>query len=173
MKIKVRKMSIADIPQLVDKMNNFYNILIEKGAKDISHDQNILRGGIVIEIGGMFNNPELACCIVALEETGKLVGFIIGLQEFCSPVENCWKRVRVHGIYIENDSLAAPRIIEAMWKELECWGQQIGAGYFYANIHPGNQPSVRAAKSAGFKHHYTQFYRPIKLDQINEQKEEI
>jgi hypothetical protein len=164
MKIKVRRAQIADIPQLVDKLEMFYNILVEKGAKDISPIPDVLRGGVTIEVGMGYNNPDLWNCLVAVDSNGVIIGFCIGIQEFCGPVEPCLKRVRIHGLYIENDTLAAPRIITAMWNAMENWAQQIGAGYFYANIHPGNQPSVRAAKACHFKHHYTQFYRPVKLE---------
>jgi hypothetical protein len=159
MKIKVRRAKVSDIPQLVDKMFSFYSILKERGAKDINRDDSVLRGGITIEVGNGFNSPNWFC-VLADNET-EIMGFLVGVLEFCSPVSEDMKCVRVHAIYLDNDSFIGPKILTAMWKELDDWAVLCGAGHYYANVHPGNQPSIRATKACGFKHHYTQFYRPV------------
>ena len=130
---------------------------------------DVLRGGIVIEIGNGFTNPDWFC--VVADRGREIMAFMIGILEFCSPVEQHLKRVRIHANYNNDDSLASPRLLMSMWGLMEDWAKERGAGYFYANIHPGNQPSVRAAKRVGFKHHYTQFYRPIELEPVEEEKQ--
>jgi len=168
MKIKVRRAQVSDIPQLVDKMENFYGVLREKGAKDVNDNEQVLRGGITIEVGYGFNNPDWHCIVAVDKEANKVIAFMIGIFEYCSPVDQVMSRVRIHATGLENDSFIGPRVLTVMWNEMEKWATQRGAGYFYANIHPGNQPSVRIAKKTGFKHHYTQFYRPIKLETTEE-----
>lgn len=162
MKIKVRRAKVSDIPQLVDKVEDFYEILKSKGARDIAQDGNVLRGGITIEIGQGFNNPQWFC--VVADKGGEIIAFMIGILEYCGPIDESLTRVRIHANYLNEDSFIGPRLLEKMWGEIEEWAKQNGAGYFYANIHPGNQPSVRVAKKIGFKHHYTQFYRPIDFE---------
>jgi hypothetical protein len=162
MKIKIRRAKISDIPQLVDKIVNFYDILKEKGAKDIARDENVLRGGTTIEIGNGFSNPNWLCIVA--EKSGEIIAFMIGILEFCSPVSEQFKCVKIYSTYSEDDSMVGPKVIISMWGLIQDWAKEQGAGYFYANIHPGNQPSVRGAKYLGFKHHYTQFYRPIELE---------
>ena len=89
---------------------------------------------------------------------------MIGILEYCSPTSEFHRCVRIHADYLDNDTFAGPKVLMGMWGVIEEWAKEHGASYFYANIHPGNQSSVRAAKSIGFKHHYTQFYRPIELE---------
>ena len=162
MKTKIRQAKIFDIPRLLERVYEFYEVLKTKGAKDIAQDVDVLRGGIAIEIGNGYVNPNWYCVIA--ERDKDIIAFLVGILEFCAPVSEHFKCVRVHGIYLENDSLVGPKVLFALWSLLEEWAKEYGASYFYANIHPGNQPSVRAAKKMGFKHHYTQFYRPIELE---------
>jgi hypothetical protein len=140
-------------------MFSFYSILKERGAKDINRDDKVLEGGITIEVGNGFNSPNWYCVIA--DNGTEIMGFLIGVLEFCSPISEDMKCVRVHAIYLDNDSFIGPKILKAMWKELDDWAVLCGAGHYYANVHPGNQPSIRATKACGFKHHYTQFYRPV------------
>ena len=161
-KIQIRKAKISDIPSLVDKLQKFYSFLKDRGARDIAHDELVLRGGIVIEIGAGFSNPNWLC-VVAVKD-GEVVAFMVAMLEYCSPIAEYHKCVKIHADYLENDSLAGGKVLLGMWGMLESWAKDNGAGYFYANIHPGNQPSVRSAKSIGFKHQYTQFYRPVELE---------
>lgn len=166
MKTKIRKVRISDIPRLVDGIYDFYSILKKKGAKDIVKNEDVLRGGITIEVGNGFSNPNWYC--VVAERGDDLIAFMIALLEFCSPIGEDLKCVRLHANYLKDDTLAGPRVLMGMWSMIEDWAKEHGAGHFYANIHPGNQSSVRAAKQVGFKHHYTQFYRPIGLELTEE-----
>ncbi len=166
MKTKIRKVKIGDIPRLVDGIFDFFTILKTKGAKDIVKDDEVLRGGITIKLGNGFSDPNWYC--VVAERGEELIAFMIVTLEFCSPIDEHFKCVRVQANYLKDDTLAGPRVLMGMWGMVEDWAKEHGAGYFYANIHPGNQPSVRAAKRIGFKHHYTQFYRPIELETTEE-----
>jgi hypothetical protein len=166
MKIKIRRAKISDIPNLVDKLYEFYNVLKDRGARDVAHDDNVLRGGITIEIGNGFSNTNWFCIVA--DKGGEIIAFMIGILEFCSPTSEHFKCVRLHAGQLDNDSLIGPRVLLGMWGLMEDWAKESGAGYFYANVHPGNQPSVRAVKKVGFKHHYTQFYRPIELETSEE-----
>jgi len=165
-KTKIRRAKISDIRRLVDKMCEFYGILKSKGAKDIVRDDEVLRGGVTIEIGNGFNNPHWLC--VLAERGEDIIAFIVGELEFCSPIGEFLKCMRIRATYLEDDSLVGPRVLLGLWSLVEDWAREHGAGFFYANIHPGNQPSVRAAKRVGFKHHYTQFYRPIDVETTEE-----
>ena len=167
MKIKIRRAKISDIPNLVDKIYDFYTVLKDKGAKDIAFDNDVLRGGITIEVGNGFSNPNWFC--VVADKDGEIISFMLGILEYCSPVSEHFKCVRLHASYLEENSLVGPRVLMGMWGLLEDWSKEHGAGYYYANVHPGNQASVRAVKKVGFKHHYTQFYRPVEF----ESKEEV
>ncbi len=162
MSIKIRRAKVSDIPRLLNGVYNFYNILKVKGAKDIAQDEDVLRGGIAVEIGNGYTDPNWYCVIA--ERDKDIIAFLVGILEFCAPTSEHLKCVRVHAIYIDNDSLVGPRVLMGLWSLLEDWAKEYGGEFFYANIHPGNQPSVRAAKKMGFKHHYTQFYRPIELE---------
>ena len=166
MRIKVRKAKLSDIPQLVDKFQDFYTTIRDLGARDINKNDDVLRGGIVIEIGQGFNNPNWFC--VVGERVGEIVSYMVGALEFCSPVSEHLRCVRICGNYLKDDSLIGPKIIIGMWGLVQDWAKENGAEYFYCNIHPGNQRSIRAAKHIGFKHHYTQFYRPLDLEQVEE-----
>lgn len=159
MKIKIRKAKIQDVPQLIEKIKDFYDIIKTKGARDLAQDESVLKGGIVIEVGNGFVNPNYHCIIA--ENDGVIVAFMIGVLEFCSPVCEYLKCVRIHASYLNNDSLIGPKVLTTMWELMEDWAKGNGAGFFYANIHPGNQSSVRTAKSVGFKHHYTQFFKLV------------
>jgi hypothetical protein len=161
-KIQIRRAKITDIPSLVDKVQKFYSFLKDRGARDIAHDEAVLRGGIVIEIGAGFSNPNWLC-VVAVKDS-EVIAFMVGILEYCSPTSEYHRCVKIHADYLENNSLAGGRVLLGMWGVIESWAKDNGVGYFYANIHPGNQSSVRAAKSIGFKHQYTQFYRPIEQE---------
>ena len=165
-KIKIRKAKVSDIPRLMDKVHEFYDILKTKGAKDIAQDDSVLRGGIAIEIGTGYNNPNWLCILA--ERGEDIIAFMVGILEFCGPTSEALKCVRIHASFLKEDSLIGPKIIRSIWGEIVEWAKENGAGYFYANIHPGNQPSVRGAKHLGFKHHYTQFYRSIELENVEE-----
>lgn len=160
MKIKIRKAKIIDIPSLVDKLFLFYTYLRdEKRANDIAKDDSVLRGGIVIEIGAGFTNPHWHC-VVAVRD-GEVIAFIIGILEFCAPTSEYHKCIRIHADYQDSGLLAGGKVLLNLWKLIDDWAMESGASYYYANIHPGNIPSVRAAKHVGFKHQYTQFYKNI------------
>lgn len=169
-KIKVRKGQFKDIPQLVEKLVQFYNTLTERGARDIALDPAVLRGGVVIEVGVGFQSSNYQ--VIVAEKDDDLIGYMIGILEYCSPIQKDMKCVRIHATFLDGDSLANPRLLQSMWSLMEDWAKESGAGHFYANIHPGNQPSVRVAKRIGFKHHYTQFYRPVDMEiaEIEENK---
>lgn len=167
MKIKVRKAKVSDIPQLVDKYQEFFTIIRDKGAKDIAKNDDTLRGGVVIELGHGFNNPNWYC--VVGERVGEIVSMMIGVLEFCSPISEFLKCVRINANYNKDDSLIGPRIVTAMWELVSTWAKKNGAEYYYCNIHPGNASSIKAAKHIGFKHHYTQFFRSLDLEQTEEQ----
>ena len=77
--------------------------------------------------------------------------------EDCGPTENFLRCVRIRGDYVTLNTLIKPRILEKMWDEIKRWGTRHGAGYFFGFIHPGNAPSIRKAKKAGFKHYMTMF----------------
>lgn len=162
-RIKVRRAQIKDIPQLVDKLTEFYSGLIQRGARDIANEGVVLRGGVTVEIGVGYQSPNFN--VIVAEDGNDIIGFMIGILEGCSPIQHDMKCVRIHATSLNNDSLAGPRILTSMWELMYDWAKENGAGHFYANIHPGNQPSVRAAKKMGFKHHYTQFYRPVEMEE--------
>jgi hypothetical protein len=166
MKIKVRRVKVSDIRQLQEKLFDFYEIQKKIGCRDINKDSNVLWGGIAIELGVGFNNPNWYC--VVADKDGELIALMIGVLEFCSPIAEDLKCVRIRANFLDEDSLIGPKILSKMWGMLNNWAKDMGAGHFYANIHPGNQPSVRTAKRIGFKHHYTQFYRPVVLDETEE-----
>jgi hypothetical protein len=168
-KIQIRRAKITDIPSLVDKVQKFYSFLKDRGARDIAHDDAVLRGGIIIEIGAGFSNPNWMC-VVAVKNS-EVIAFMIGILEYCSPISEFHKCVKIHADYLDDNSLVGGKVLLGLWRVLEAWAKESGAGFFYANIHPGNQPSVRAAKSIGFKHQYTQFYRPVELDKKVEERE--
>jgi len=162
MKIKIRKAKISDLPSLVEKMQKFYTFLRDRGASDIAKNDNVLRGGIVIETGNGFCNPNWLF-VVAVKDT-EVVGFIISIIEFCSPISEYHKCVKIHADYQESDTLAGPKILLGMWGIVEDWAKEQGASFYYANVHPGNQSSVRAVKHIGFKHKYTQFHRLVDME---------
>ena len=83
MKIQIRRAKISDIPSLVEKVQKFYSFLKDRGARDIAHDEAVLRGGIVIEIGAGFSNPN--CLYVVAVKDSEVVAFMIGLLEYCPP----------------------------------------------------------------------------------------
>jgi hypothetical protein len=156
-KITIRDARIHDIPQLEDMMIVFLHRQIELGNRLITKEPNHLKGGLVIELGLMYNDPMTK--IIVAERNGELVGFLIGVLEFCDPVSRFLKCVRIKADYIEETSLARGLVLRKMWETLEDWAQKSGAGFFYGLIHPGNQSSIRVAKEVGFKHHTTQFVK--------------
>ena len=161
-KIQIRKAKISDIPSLVDKVQKFYSFLKDRGARDIAHDELVLRGGVVIEIGAGFSNPNWYCTVAVKDS--EVVAYIIGSLEFCSPISEYHKCVKIHALHNDQgdgDSLVGGKVLLGLWSMIEAWAKENGASFFYANIHPGNQPSVRSAKLIGFKHQYTQFYRSV------------
>ena len=162
MKIKIRKAKISDIPQLVDLLVDFYRIQRDKGVKTITEDDAVLKGGVTIEVGNGFANPAWMCVIA--DRAGSLVSCMIGVLEFCTPISKDLKCVKVLVNYLTDDSLVGPRVLSGVWKLMEEWASEHGAGFFYANIHPGNASSIRAAKHVGFKHQYTQFYKELTLE---------
>ena len=164
MKIKVRKAKVSDIRQLQERLFEMYEAQKKIGCKDINKNSDVLWGGIAIEIGNGFSNPNWHC--VLAEKDGDIIAFMIGVLEFCSPVAEDFKCVRIAASFLDENSLAGPKILTKMWEAINRWAKDMGAGHFYANIHPGNQPSVRTAKKIGFKHHYTQFYRPVVMDEM-------
>jgi hypothetical protein len=164
--IKVRRAKVSDIRQLQEKLFEMYEIQKKIGCKDVNKSPDVLWGGIAIEIGNGFSNPNWLC--VLAEKDGEIIAFMIGLLEFCSPVAEDLKCVRIAASFSDENSLVGPKVLTKLWGLINNWAKDVGAGHFYANIHPGNQPSVRGAKHLGFKHHYTQFYRPVVMDETEE-----
>ncbi len=162
MKVQIRRAKVSDVKQLQEKMFDLCVKQKDIGAKDVAKDDNVLWGGSTIEIGTGFSNPNWYC--VVADRGGDIIAFMVGILEFCSPISEDLKTVRIHALSLENDSLIGPRVLMGMWGLMEDWAKECGAGHFYANILPGNQPSIRAAKKIGFKHHYTQFYRPVTME---------
>jgi len=165
MSIKIRKAKVSDIHKLQEKLFKMYQTQLDLGVRDLSENVDVLWGGATIEIGTGFSSPEWLC--VLADRNGELIGFIIARLEFCSPVARDLKCVRVHAQYLEESSLAGGRVLSKMWELIQTWAKENGAGHFYANIHPGNQSSIRAAKKVGFRHHYTQFYKSIEEENLN------
>ena len=169
MAIIVRRAKVSDLPQLIDKMCEHAQGQKDFGVKTIAKDPQVVQGGMMIELGGCFLLPNYR--IVLAEKDGDIVGYVIGVLEHCPPIDEYIKAVRIRADYINDKSLAAPKILTAMWNEIYKWGRAEGAGYFYGLIHPGNQPSIRTAKHAGFKHHMTQFL-VLTSDLINAETKE-
>lgn len=165
-KIQVRRAKIIDIAAVIEKLFKFYQILRDKGARDIAQNDGILRGGTIIEVGNGFANPNWFCAVATKDQ--EVLAFMIAVLEFCQPICEYHKCVRIHADYQETDTFVGPKLLTAMWDLIETWAEENGASFFYANIHPGNQPSIRAAKSIGFKHQYTQFFRPVGLKKQEE-----
>jgi hypothetical protein len=164
-KIQIRRAKISDIPSLVDKVQKFYTFLKDRGARDIAHDESVLRGGIVIQIGTGFSDPNWFCTVAVKDQ--EVIAYMIGSLEYCAPTAEYHKCVKIHAMHNDQgntDSLVGGKVLLGLWGMMETWAKECGASYFYANIHPGNQPSVRSAKIIGFKHQYTQFYRSVEVE---------
>ncbi len=158
MKVKIRRAKISDIPQLEDLLFEFYRIQRNLGVKTIVENDNVLKGGVAIELGSGFMSPNWMCIIA--ERAGDIIAVMIGVVEFCTPTASALKCVKITTNYLVDNSLAGPRVLIGIWGLMKDWATENGAEFFYSNIHPGNQPSIRAAKHVGFKHHFTQFYKP-------------
>jgi hypothetical protein len=161
-KVIIRDARIHDIPQLEDMMIAFLLHQITLGNRLITKEPAQLKGGLVIELGMMYNDP--GSKIIVAERNNQLVGFLIGVLEFCEPVCRFLKCVRIKADYMEESSIARGLILRKMWETLEEWAWKNGAEFFYGLIHPGNQSSIRVAKEVGFKHHFTQFVKIPKLE---------
>lgn len=161
-KILIRNARVADIPQLEDLLIEFYEIQRRKGNKTLAKDPTVLRGGVILELGMNFTNPN--CKIVVADKDNIIIGFFIAELTFCRPIEEYHRSVWIRGDYISGKSLANPRILEKMWLEIYKWGINNGASYFFGDIHQANQSSIRTAKSAGFTGKITKF---IKLAESN------
>lgn len=157
MATKIRPAKLSDVWELKNLIIEFRQHLANLGVKTIAKDENVLRGGTVIELGLTFENPNW--CYIVAERDGELIGFIVGSIEQCGPTDSATLCMRIHGDYLRDNALSNPRILQKMWDALDKWGKSKGAEYYYCLIHPGNIPSIRTAKYVGFKHHMTQFIR--------------
>src|SRR5574343_1306624 len=160
MAIKIREAQLKDVWQLVEMVIEFRLKQQEIGVKTIAKEMDVLRGGTILELGLTFHNPQWK--YIVADKEGELVGFIVGCVEQCGPTEEYHHCLRIHGDYLKEKSLGNPRILQKMWDVLDTWAKDNGAEYCYGMIHPGNQPSIRTAKYAGFKHHMTQFIKIYK-----------
>lgn len=154
--IKIRDARIHDLPQIVDLMEEFI-LWQKKLGNKIYTNGNMLRGGLIIDVGR--SHDDQMCKLVVAEKHGIVVGLLIAQLEHCGPTDKFANCVRIKADYIKDKSLRRPAILKAMWQKLLDWGAKFDVGYYYGLIHPGNQPSIRTAKEAGFKHHTTQFLR--------------
>ena len=154
--IKIRDARIYDIPQIVDMMEEFVQWQRRLGNK-IYTNGSMLRGGVVLEVGASFHDN--MCKVIVAEKNGIIVGLLIAQLEHCGPMDKFATCVRIKADYIKDKSLRRPAVLRAMWNKLLNWGGKFEVGYYYGLIHPGNQPSIRTAKEAGFRHHTTQFLR--------------
>lgn len=165
MATKIRKAKYADVPYLIDMVYEVLEGERNRGSKILA-DGMLLRGGAIIEFATVFNEPN--CRVVVAERDNKLIGFIIGIIEHCRPTERFDKCLRVWMDYIKDDTLALPETLSKMWEHIRDWGHKNGGEYAFCHILPGNVPSIRAAKHAGFNHHYTQFINVFKKDEVEE-----
>ena len=154
--IKIRDARIYDIPQIVDMMEEFI-LWQKKLGNKIYTNGNMLRGGLVIDIGASYHDP--MCKTIVAERGGVIVGLLVGQIEHCGPTDRFANCIRIKADFVKDKSLYRPRMLRAMWDKLLEWGKRYDVGYYYGLIHPGNQPSIRTAKEVGFKHHTTQFLR--------------
>jgi hypothetical protein len=154
--VKIRDARVYDIPQLRDMMVEFINWQRKLGNKIYTNGQ-FLEGGVTIELGAGFHNPMWK--IIVAERDGIILGLLIGILEHCGPTEKFTNCVKIKADYMKDSSLARPIILRKMWQRLVNWGTDFNVGYYYGLIHPGNQPSIKAAKEVGFRHHSTQFLR--------------
>jgi hypothetical protein len=166
MATKIRKAKYADVPDLIDMICSVLETEKKIGNKNIAEGM-VLRGGATIEFAHLFDDPN--CRIVVAERNDNLIGFIIGNTEHCRPTDKYDKCLRVWLDYINDDSLAGPETLRRMWEHIRDWGQKRGAEYSYCHIHPGNLRSIRAAKKAGFGHHYTQFINVFNDKEVEEE----
>ena len=157
LKILIRNARVADIPQLEDLFMEFYVSQSKRGNKLIAKDQTVLRGGIILELGINFTNPE--CKIVVADKDNTLLGFFMAQMVFCRPIEEFHRAVWIRGDYITGRSVANALILKKMWQEIYKWGVANGGSYFYADIHQSNQASVKSAKGVGFHGNITRFLK--------------
>lgn len=156
---RIRDAKIYDIPTLESLMYDFLRHQTSLGNKIYATNELHLRGGITIQLGIGYSDPRWK--IIVAERDNRITGFLIGILEPCAATEKYVSCVRIHADYMLDDSMNRGRILKKMWQELEKWGRKNGAGYFHGFIHPGNQPSIRAAKEVNFKHHTTQFLKVV------------
>lgn len=169
-KYQIRQAKLTDIPQLVGLIDELMLNEIRLGNKTISHNEDHRKAGIMIKMGIFYNKPDVRI-EVATNGTGRVIGFIIGLLEPCSPIDESMTALRVWLDYMKDETLAGPKLLIKMWERMYEWGKKHGVGYAYGHILPKNIPSIRAAKHMGFRHHYTQFlYReePAAEEKIEE-----
>ncbi len=156
-RILIRRARLADLPQLEDLMVDFYETQRRRGSKTLARDPAVLRGGVVVELSMNFTNVN--CQILVADKDRIIIGFFIAELVHCRPIEEYHRAVWIKGDYLPGKSLANPLILKKMWEEIYSWGVQNGASYFYGDIHQGNQPSIKTAKAAGFRHNMTRFLR--------------
>ena len=156
-RILIRNARVADIPQLEDLFMEFYISQSKRGNKLIAKDPTVLRGGVILELGINFTNPD--CKIVVADKDNTLLGFFMAQMVFCRPVEEFHRAVWIRGDYITGRSVANAMILKKMWQEIYKWGVANGGSYFYADIHQSNQASVKSAKGVGFHGNVTRFLK--------------
>lgn len=160
-KVTIRQARLADMPQLEDLLIEFYEIQRRRGNRTLASNPNVLRGGVMVELSMNWANDN--CRIMVAERDGVLLGFFIAEIIFCRPIEEYHKCVWVRGDYVKGKSLLNPIILERMWSQIYKWGESQGASYFFGDIHQSNQPSIRTAKSVGFKHYFTRFLKFVSV----------
>lgn len=166
-KYQIRKAKMTDIPQLVGLIEEVMQNEIRLGNRTVARNPEHLRAGVMVQMGQMFGRPDVRI-EVTTNGTDRVIGFVIGMIEMCPPTEDHLRCLRIWLDYINDDTLAGPKLGLKMWERVHQWGKEQGAGYTFAHILPKNIPSIRIAKHVGFRHHYTQFIYVGKQEQMEE-----
>lgn len=159
--IIIRSARLADLPQLEDLLVEFYETQKKRGNKTLANNPDVLRGGVMAELSMNWLNPN--CKIMVADKSGELLGFFIAEIVNCRPIEEYHRAAWIRGDYVipRINSLLRPVILKKMWSEIHKWSVQNGVSYFYGDIHQSNQPSIKTAKSVGFKHYLTRFMKLV------------
>ena len=90
-RILIRNARVADIPQLEDLFMEFYISQQKRGNKLIAKDPTVLRGGVILELGINFTNPD--CKIVVADKDNTLLGFFMAQMVLCRAIEEFHRAV--------------------------------------------------------------------------------